>query len=63
LADRFFLGVLIINVSKPISTIKKVPWLISDPPDPAAWFDGASGERTLTIEAMEAIPIFRREFS
>ena len=39
------------------------PWLISDPQDPAAWFDSASGERTLTIEAVEAMPVFRRQFS
>jgi hypothetical protein len=39
------------------------PWLISDPHDPAAWFDSASGDRTLTIEAVETMPIFEREFS
>lgn len=39
------------------------PWLIADPNDPAAWFDSASGNRTLTIEAVEARPPFQREFS
>jgi hypothetical protein len=39
------------------------PWLISDPHDPAAWFDSASSDRTLTIEAVEAMPIFERKFS
>jgi sugar lactone lactonase YvrE len=39
------------------------PWLISDPHDPAAWFDSDTGDRTLIIEAVEAIPPFRREFS
>lgn len=39
------------------------PWLISDPNDPAAWFDSTSGDRTLTIEAVEAMPLFRRKFS
>lgn len=39
------------------------PWLISDPHDPAAWFDSAGGNRILTIEAVEAMPEFRRRFS
>lgn len=39
------------------------PWLISDSDDPAAWFDSTSGDRILTIEAVEAIPPFKREFS
>jgi hypothetical protein len=39
------------------------PWLISDPNDPAAWFDSASGDRRLTIEAIEAMPTFERKFS
>jgi hypothetical protein len=39
------------------------PWLISDASDPAAWFDSNSGDRTSTIEAIEAVPSFEREFS
>ncbi|MDH3676252.1 MAG: hypothetical protein OES12_12220, partial [Anaerolineae bacterium] len=39
------------------------PWLISDSNDPAAWFDGASGDRTLTIKAVEALPTFERQLS
>jgi hypothetical protein len=39
------------------------PWLISDPHDPAAWFDSASGDRKLTIEAVEAMPPFERRFA
>ncbi len=39
------------------------PWLISDPHDPAAWYDSDSGDKTLTIEAVEAMPPFEREFS
>ena len=35
---------------------------ISDPHDPGAWFDSDSGDRTLTIQAVEAIPSFEREF-
>ena len=27
-------------------------WLVSDPDDPAAWFDSKSGDRRLTIEAV-----------
>ncbi|MBN1217484.1 MAG: hypothetical protein JXM69_01030 [Anaerolineae bacterium] len=38
------------------------PWLISDPHDPAAWFDSSSGDRTLTIRAVEAMPDFERKF-
>jgi hypothetical protein len=39
------------------------PWLISDPHDPAAWFDSDTGDRTSTIQAVEAMPSFKREFS
>jgi hypothetical protein len=39
------------------------PWLISDPHDPAAWFDSASGDRKPTIEAVEAMPSFQRRFA
>lgn len=39
------------------------PWLISDPDDPAAWFDSATGDRTLTVEAVAAMPVFERKFS
>ncbi len=39
------------------------PWLISDPVDPAAWFDSVSGDRTLTIEAVASSPTFERRFS
>jgi hypothetical protein len=39
------------------------PWLLSDPFDPAAWWDSASGDRTLTIDAVAALPDFERRFS
>jgi hypothetical protein len=39
------------------------PWLISDPQDPAAWFDSTSGDRALTIRGVEAMPSFERRFS
>jgi streptogramin lyase len=39
------------------------PWLISDPTDPAAWFDNAAGDRTLTIEGVKTAPPFERRFS
>jgi hypothetical protein len=38
------------------------PWLLSDQFDPAAWFDSRSGDRTLTIQAVEALPPFVRQF-
>ena len=39
------------------------PWLLSDPTDPAAWFDSVSGDRMLTIQGVEAMPDFERQFS
>jgi hypothetical protein len=39
------------------------PWLISDPHDPAAWFDSDAGARELTIQAEQAMPPFVRKFS
>lgn len=39
------------------------PWLISDPTDPAAWFDSESGDRRPTIKSVEEIPPFERKFS
>ena len=39
------------------------PWLISDPYDVAAWWDHPSGDRTLTIRAVAALPEFTRRFS
>ena len=38
-------------------------WLISDPQDPAAWYDSDAGDRTLTIEAVQSLPSFTRKFS
>ena len=39
------------------------PWLISDPADPAAWFDSVAGDRYLTIETIVSTPAFVRKFS
>lgn len=39
------------------------PWLIADPIDSAGWFDSRSGDRSLTIEAVQALPPFERRFS
>jgi len=39
------------------------PWLISDSDDPAAWYDSASGDLRLTIEAVQATSPFERKFS
>jgi hypothetical protein len=39
------------------------PWLLSSKMDDSAWFDSFAGDRTLTIEAVKAIPAFVRRFS
>ncbi len=39
------------------------PWLLADPSDPAAWFDGAAGNRLEIIQAVEAMPTFTRPSS
>ena len=39
------------------------PWLISDMMDSTAFYDSYAGPRTLTIEAIKAIPAFERRFS
>jgi len=39
------------------------PWLLSDTNDPAGWFDNrATGDRTLVIDAVKALPDFVRTF-
>jgi hypothetical protein len=61
--DWFRIGQLSNKETLPDYFFAFCPWLISDPYDPAAWFDGDSGDRTLTIEAVGAIPPFDRRFS
>ena len=61
--DWFRSGQLSNGESLPDYFFAFCPWLISDPHDPAAWFDSDSGDRTLTIEAIEAIAPYEREFS
>lgn len=39
------------------------PWLIADPVDSAGWYDSQSGDRTPTIEAVQALSPFVRRFS
>jgi hypothetical protein len=39
------------------------PWLLSDPKDPAAWFDSPSGDLTVTIDRIAALPDTDRLFS
>jgi hypothetical protein len=39
------------------------PWLLSDLTDSTAFYDSYAGPRTLTIEAIKAIPPFERRFS
>lgn len=61
--DWFRTGQLSDGTALPDYLFAFCPWLISDPHDPAAWFDSDTGDRTLTIEAIQAIPPFRRVFS
>jgi hypothetical protein len=39
------------------------PWLLSDSYDPAAWYDSTSGDRAGTIQAVEELAPFTRQFS
>jgi hypothetical protein len=39
------------------------PWLLASKMDDSAWYDSFAGDRTLTIEAVKAIPPFTRHFS
>jgi len=39
------------------------PWILSDRLDSTAFYDSYAGPRTLTIEAIKAIPAFERRFS
>ena len=39
------------------------PWILSDPVDPAAWYDSAGGNRDLLIQAVKTLPVFQRRFS
>ncbi len=39
------------------------PWLLSDPFDPAGWYDSTAGDHTLLIEGIVAMPGFTRKFS
>ncbi|GIK41839.1 MAG: hypothetical protein BroJett011_56720 [Chloroflexota bacterium] len=61
--DWFRTGTLSNGEALPDYFFAFCPWLISDPQDPAAWFDSAAGDRTLTIEAVTTLPAFNRKFS
>lgn len=61
--DWFGTGTLSNGEALPDYLFAFCPWLISDPADPAAWFDSVTGDRTLTIEAVAAMPAFERKFS
>lgn len=39
------------------------PWILSDPTDPAAWYDSNSGNRQLVIQGVENLPPSVRHFS
>jgi len=61
--DWFRTGTLSNGEALPDYLFAFCPWLISDPVDPAAWFDSTAGDRALTIAAVEAMPSFERQFS
>ena len=60
--DWFHTGTLSNGEALPDYLFAFCPWLISDPADPAAWFDSASGDRSMTIAVVEAMPPFERRF-
>ena len=60
----FRTGVLSDGSELPDYLFSFCPWLISEGKDVAAWFDNPHyGDRTLTYEAVMALPSFRRRFS
>lgn len=61
--DWFRTGLLSNNAPLPDYFFAFCPWLLADPGDPYAWFDSPSGDRILTIEAVEAMEPFERRFS
>jgi hypothetical protein len=60
--DWFRTGQLSNGDSLPDYLFAFCPWLLSDPFDPAAWYDSAAGDRQLTIDAVKALPSFERRF-
>lgn len=63
LFNWFRTGVLSNGEPLPDTLFAFCPWLLSDRGDDSAWFDSFAGERTLTVEAVRAIPEFTRRFS
>ncbi len=63
LFDWFRTGVLSDGQDLPDYLFAFCPWLLSDKMDDGAWFDSYAGDHTLTIEAVQSIPPFRRKFS
>ena len=61
--DWFRTGVLSDGEPLPDYMFAFCPWLLADPSDPAAWFESQSGDRFLTIYAVENMPGFERRFS
>ncbi len=59
----FSTGILSDGESLPDYLLAFCPWLLSDPADPAAWFDGPLGDLTQTIQRVEAMPDVDRLFS
>ncbi|MBN1428499.1 MAG: hypothetical protein JXB07_08940 [Anaerolineae bacterium] len=59
----FHMGILSNGEPLPDYLFAFCPWLLSDPNDPAAWFDSMSGDRALTIQGVTNMPNFVRKFS
>jgi len=63
LFDWFRTGVLSNGQPLPDYLFAFCPWLLSSKMDDSAWFDSFAGDHTLTIEAVQNMPSFRRRFS
>ncbi|MGB5933547.1 MAG: hypothetical protein WBH57_10840 [Anaerolineae bacterium] len=63
LYDWFRRGTLSDGEDLPDYLFAFCPWLLSDKMDDSAWYDSFAGDHTLTIEAVQDMPPFRRKFS
>lgn len=61
--DWFRTGVLSNGQPLPDYLLAFCPWLLSAKLDDSAWFDSFAGDHTLTIEAVQALPAFQRQFT
>jgi hypothetical protein len=61
--DWFRTGVLSNGEPLPDTLFAFCPWLLSSKLDDSAWFDSFAGDHVATIDAVKAIPEYRRRFS